>query len=339
MILFCFGTRPEWIKIRPVIDAIEGLIPYRILYTQQHTDLIDDSLKNYEYYTLHMANMSKNRLDDIVVSILLDINAYGILKDITHVFVQGDTTTAFACALAAFHRQIPIIHLEAGLRSRDKNNPYPEEFNRFSITGMADIHLCPTEKDRMNVIQSIGKFYGNTYVIGNTVLDTIRDVNTSEEDLVLITMHRRENHAIVEDWFKAISHLASLSKSRFVFPIHPNPNVLKHKDLLKGVEVIDPLGRNDLINLLSRCKYVITDSGGIQEEAAFLRKKCIVCRKVTEREAGVGTFSFLCKNPNNLINMAHDIENYQIPANQECPYGDGHASEKIRKILLDVYYS
>lgn len=337
MILFCFGTRPEWIKIRPVIDSIEGLIPYRLLYVQQHTNLIDETLYNYNFDILRINTCLENRLDNVVTSILTNIHFF--LSNITHVFVQGDTTTAFACALAAFHRQIPIIHLEAGLRTRDKNNPYPEEFNRFSITGMADVHLCPTEDDRANIGQSIGKFYGNTYVVGNTVLDTIRDVKTTEEDLVLITMHRRENHTIIEDWFKAISHLATLSKGRFIFPIHPNPNVLKHKELLKGVEVIDPLGRDDLINLLSKCKYVITDSGGIQEEAAFLRKKCIVCRKVTERQEGVGIFSFLCKNPSNLIDVAHDIENYKIPAHYQCPYGDGHASEKIRKILLDVYKS
>lgn len=335
MLLIAFGTRPEWIKIKPVVDAIQGRIPYRLLFTGQHADIIDDSIKNYEYSEIKITNdLSPNRLDSVCCSIMSQIDQH--LDGVSHVMVQGDTTTVFATALACFHRKIPVVHLEAGLRTWDTDNPYPEEFNRQATGSIADIHLCPTLDAAHNLIKEHRKPY-RTYVVGNTVLDNLAGQKSEGEDTILVTLHRRENHDDIMEWFTEINSLASKNKEyKWILPIHPNPNVIKHKSILKDVEVCDPLSHDELISVLKRCKVVITDSGGIQEESAFFRKPCIVCRKTTEREEGIGDFSWLCKSPDELENLFEEKKEYKINELLECPYGDGEASKKILKILKDV---
>ena len=163
MILIVFGTRPEWLKLRPVVDTMEECnIPFRILFTGQHEDIIDSSLHDYVFSTLEINNdICKNRLDSIVCSIMSQIDNH--LEGVGHVLIQGDTTTVFATALAAYHRNIPVIHLEAGLRTWDNKNPYPEEFNRQATGCITDIHLCPTDTARSNLWESgiQGKSYGS----------------------------------------------------------------------------------------------------------------------------------------------------------------------------------
>lgn len=332
MLLVAFGTRPEWIKIKPVIDTIEGKIPYRLLFTGQHADIIDDSIKNYQYSQIEIKNdMSPNRLDAICCSVMSQIDEH--LDRVTHVMVQGDTTTVFATALACFHRKIPVIHLEAGLRTWDNENPYPEEFNRQATGSIADIHLCPTLDAAHNLIKEHRK-PNKTYVVGNTVLDNLAGQKSEGEDAILVTLHRRENHEQILEWFKEINLLASkYTEYKWILPIHPNPNVLKHKDILTNVNACDPLPHGELIDILKRCKVVITDSGGIQEESAFFRKPCIVCRKTTEREEGIGDFSWLCGYPEDLENLFEDKKDYKIDESLECPYGDGKASVKILNLL------
>lgn len=326
MISIVFGTRPEWIKIKPVIDKINDKIPYRLICTGQHTSLLDESIKNYKVEYLDIERNSSNRLNNIVTSVL-DHSEY-ILNDANYVLVQGDTTSALAVALAAFHRQIPVIHLEAGLRSWDINNPYPEEFNRIAISNIASIHLCPTIDNKHN-LRYVG---GEKYVVGNTVLDSLVDIEPTIENFVLITMHRRENLSIIDEWFKSIENIAiENSHLDFIFPMHINPHIQKYKNIFKAVKVIEPLTHDKFVDMLSKCSMVITDSGGIQEESAFLKKKIIVCRQTTERQEGEGIFSHLCYDPNRLKEIFNSIKIKLV--NEPCPYGDGRASEKILRIL------
>jgi UDP-N-acetylglucosamine 2-epimerase len=336
MLLISFGTRPEWIKIKPIIDEIDGKIPFKILFTGQHTSLIDKSIEDYEYEKLEISDsLGGCRLDAIVCSILDSMNS---LDGIDAVMVQGDTTSAFAVALGAFHRNISIIHLEAGLRTFDKQNPYPEEFNRCAITAMADIHLCPTMSSAHNVMRTLNSKL-SVHVVGNTVLDNLVDYKPSSENFVLVTMHRRENHDRITDWFKEINDLAKDSAYEFILPMHPNPNVSRHKDLLTHVTVVDPLPYHECIDLVSRCKFLITDSGGLQEESSFFGKRCIVCRKVSERTEGIGDFAFMCPRPENLKNVYELITalcKLKPTVSSPCPYGDGHASEKVAEILKDT---
>jgi UDP-N-acetylglucosamine 2-epimerase (non-hydrolysing) len=338
MILIAFGTRPEWIKIKPVVDKIQGIVPFKLLFTGQHTSLIDDSIKEYDCSSICIDDdICSNRLDAIVRDILLQFPED---TEITSVMVQGDTTSAFAMALAAFHRKIPIIHLEAGLRTFDKHNPYPEEFNRTSISSMAEVHLCPTSTSSLNLIMS-NPYTRNIHVVGNTVLDHLVGINPTLNDFVLVTMHRRENHKMMSRWFKVINSIACREKQEynglsFILPMHPNPNVKQHQDILKHVKVVPPMPHKECVDYISRCKFVITDSGGIQEEACFLKKKCIVCRSVTERIEGLGDFAFLCKYPNQLLNLFYKLkDNTHSLVEQDCPYGDGRSAEKIAEILYE----
>tara|TARA_Y100000296_G_C5169284_1_gene256425 strand:- start:1367 stop:2377 length:1011 start_codon:yes stop_codon:yes gene_type:complete len=327
MLLICYGTRPEWIKIKPIIKKIDGVIPFRLLFTGQHVDLLDKV--EYDHVRLEIKDGS-NRLDSIVSSIM---NNEEMFEGIDSVLVQGDTTSVFAIALAAFHRKIHVIHLEAGLRTYDKFNPYPEEFNRRSVSCIADIHLCPTAETVMNLKKEMSS--GQIFLVGNTVLDNLVGTETSYTNKIVITLHRRENHATMDKWFEAIDDLAKEYKEyEFILPIHPNPNVIKHRHILKNVKVIEPLEHKDFVELLASCRFLITDSGGLQEESAFLRKKCIVCRKTSERVEGMGIFSVLCDAPKHLRGCFEWMDADHIPEeNEECPYGDGHSADKIFKIL------
>jgi UDP-N-acetylglucosamine 2-epimerase (non-hydrolysing) len=331
MILISFGTRPEWIKIKPLLDKLKGKIPFKLVCTGQHSSLIDASTKDYSIEYLYIEEY-KNRLDSIFISILQCADV--IFKDVSHVMVQGDTTSALAMALAAFHRKIPIIHLEAGLRSFDKAHPYPEEFNRISIGAMADIHLCPTKTSLYN-LNNVKSINSSAHVVGNTVLDNLKHLQSTLEPIVLITLHRRENLYNVKDWFNAIEELAIENPHlEFIFPMHPNPEIQKHKNIFKTVKTILPLSHEDCIDYISRCSLIITDSGGIQEESAFLKKKCIVCRKTTERIEGMGRFSQLCKEPMSLKSVFTNTKIELI--SDVCPYGDGYASDKIACILENI---
>ena len=251
--------------------------------------------------------------------------------------VQGDTTSAFALALAAFHRNIPVIHLEAGLRTYDVNNPWPEEINRRCISSFTSIHLCPTTNNKKQLTnEGIG---GAMWVVGNTGLDNLIHLLDKIEykNEVLITLHRRENHHNMDRWFVELSKLAKENPHLlFTFPIHPNPNVQRHKHLLQNINVIDPLGYDDMLNKIVKCRLIISDSGGIQEEASFLKKKVIVCRKTTERPESLNETSFLCGDPEELKEVFDFIisNGYIVSDKCICPYGDGHASETIMKILF-----
>ena len=330
MILVCYGTRPEHIKITPLLEQMKGVIPYKTLFTGQHTDLV----KNVNFDHSITIKDGDNRLDSVVQS-CLNLNE-SIFEGVTHILVQGDTVSAYSLALTAFHRGIKIIHLEAGLRTYDFENPYPEEAYRQCISRISDINLCPTQNN-FNNLQS-EKVNGDSVVVGNTVLDNLVDVVSEYGDKILVTMHRRENHHNMDEWFKEINQLA-IDNPEFTFeiPLHPNPNVKKHKHLLTHVNVVSPFDYDTMINEISKCRFLISDSGGIQEESSFLNKKVIVCRKVTERPESVGKHSFMCGEPSELKGLFYSLkDNYMVDL--ECPYGDGQSSQKIVNYLKEKIY-
>lgn len=335
MILVTYGTRPEYIKIKPLVDKMSRVgIKYHTLFTGQHTTLIGEHEPDLSF---EMASLNNNRLNSIVANCLRMPDV--LFKDITHILVQGDTSSVMGLALNALHRNIKVIHLEAGLRTNDYENPYPEENNRRIVSTIASIHLCPTEHNKENLIKE--NILGDIHVVGNTVLDTIVDYqkNISYSNKVLVTLHRRENHENMKLWFKKINKLANDFPSiEFVLPIHPNPNVKKYKHLLNKVKVLEPMDRNELIKFISEAKMVITDSGGIQEESSFLRTKCLVCRTITERPESLGISSFIIKDPNYLRpEFEYHLGRYNLTHSFKCPYGDGYASKKICEILKNKY--
>lgn len=328
MILLTYGTRPEYIKIKPLIDEMSlRNMRFKTLFTGQHKDIVN---KNADF-NLNVIDYDGNRLDSILK------NCLSIPEDwfngITYILVQGDTTSVVGLSLAALHRKIKIIHLEAGLRSGDVENPFPEENNRKIVSSIASIHLCPTENNLINL--TLENVFDGVHVVGNTVLDNLKDYKKDCEytNTVLITMHRRENHDLMGQWFEKINELAiKYPDLKFVLPIHPNPNVNKHKDKLTNVNVIEPLSHEALINSLIKSKLVITDSGGIQEECSFFNKKALVCRKVTERPESVGLSSFLVDTPDDLISIFDQhINDYVIDI--VSPYGDGMAANHICNIF------
>lgn len=328
MILLTYGTRPEYIKIKPIISEFKKIgTPYKVLFTGQHKDIA-----NGEYdHKLEMKDLGPNRLDSVIGN-LMNLSDE-IFNGITHVLVQGDTTSVVGLALSALHRKIKVIHLEAGLRTYDTENPYPEENNRRIVSTIATIHLCPTKQNANNLYRE--GISQNVFIVGNTVLDNLIDYKEKCEytNKILITMHRRENHDKIDLWFTELNELAkNYPDFEFILPIHPNPNVQKHKGLLTNVTVIDPLGHDDLLELLVKTRLVITDSGGIQEECSFFNKKCLVCRKVTERPESVGMTSFLVEEPKDLKEIFENhIKNHVVDV--KSPYGDGKSAVKICEIL------
>ena len=325
-ILICFGTRPEWLKVKPLIKLMNR-DEYQLLFTGQHEDL----LKTIEVDYKIKINNSDNRLDSIISDCMLQFpngNFDGIL-------VQGDTGSAFGCALAAFNRQIKIYYLEAGLRSRSLQHPFPEEGYRQMIARIADVNFAPTELSYSNLVGE--GVLGDIFEVGNTVLDNLVDLPKSTYgNQVLVTMHRRENHHQMAEWFTEINDLAKqYSELEFIIPIHPNPNVQAHKHLLTNVKVVEPLTHPETIDILLNCKLVISDSGGIQEESTFFNKKVIVCRETTERPEGISTGHLhLCKSPKDLKDLFGRLEENSYIC-KPCPYGDGKAAEKIKKILYE----
>ena len=332
MIVFSYGTRPEYIKVKPIIDAFKDKgIPYRTLFTGQHLDLVKEQVVDYRFSIEHT---TKNRLSNIFCSILQQFEELP-LDSVTAVLVQGDTTSAFAVATAAFNNRVPVIHLEAGLRTYDIFSPYPEEFNRRSIASLSSVHLCPTLKAKENLNRE--GISENVHVVGNSVLDNLVNLETQSNQKVIVTLHRREKFHEIGKWFAEVEKLANEHPDLiFELPAHPNPEVQKHLHLFEKVKVRKPYEYSDFVRELSSCRAIITDSGGIQEEAAFLKKPCVVCREFTERTEGLGTHALLCKDKVNLRDIFN--KSLRLPINElQCPYGDGNTGQKAQKILSDIY--
>ncbi len=328
MILLCLGTRPEYIKLKPLMDKMRGVVPFEVLFTGQHVDLLKDM--NFDH-TLSIQD-GKNRLDSVLTSVFnkIDFSKYKA------VMVQGDTVSAFAIALSAFNNGCKVIHLEAGMRTYDKTEPFPEETYRQCISRLADIHFTPSYIETNHLKDE--KVSGEVYEVGNTVLDNLVGVPISYENEILVTMHRRENHNNMDEWFKMIDELAKeYQHLTFTLPLHPNPNVQKHRHLLKHVNVIEPMEYKEMISKISKCKLILTDSGGIQEEASFLKKMVLLCRKNTERLSLVDKNVIICETPDKVRdNFQNLILGTKCVYTGDSPYGNGNTCELIVEKLKGI---
>ncbi len=331
-IIAIYGTRPEFLKIKPLIKASNNEI--KTCFIKQHTDIIDFGAFDF---SIEINNNCENRLNSIFEQIFL--KAETIISQFDAVLIQGDTATVAASAFVAYHLKKKVIYLESGLRSHDLDNPYPEEGYRQVVARLADINLCPTRLSARNLKNE--KVKGEIHVVGNTALDNIVKYKnqTSYGNNVLITLHRNENLFFIKDWLKAIDSFAAENKDlNFIMPVHPNPLIKEAIQLCNNnnINLLNPISHEALINILKDSKFVITDSGGIQEEASFLDKKIIVCRKTTERPEGIKSgHTILCIKPDELKAICFNInKNYQI--NSKCPYGKGNSSNIIIKLLNNL---
>ncbi|MDH3649140.1 MAG: UDP-N-acetylglucosamine 2-epimerase (non-hydrolyzing) [Saprospiraceae bacterium] len=330
MILVCFGTRPEVVKLAPVIWELSNRrIPYKLVFTGQHRELFDDVSHLVPPPDYHLNIMKDNQTLCYVLSeIIKEMDKIIRTETPQLIIVQGDTSTVLASALAAFNNRIPIGHVEAGLRTYDLKSPFPEEANRQIVSRIATYNWAPTQHAVDNLKKEGAQ---NIWMTGNTVIDTCRsfDYPNSYGNKILITLHRRENFgSAMEVMFIQLNQLAEMHPELdFVFPMHPNPQVQKWKHLLAHVSVSGPLSYLDMMKLLSEVKFVITDSGGIQEECAAFRKRVLVCRDTTERPEGIQ--AGMAKLIGTKITENFAWANEQPEWTGINPYGDGNASQHI----------
>jgi UDP-N-acetylglucosamine 2-epimerase (non-hydrolysing) len=304
-------------------------IPFKTVFTGQHRELFEDVMHLIPKPDYYLDIMSHNQsLNDILCSISQKLPKILRAENASLLIVQGDTLTVTASALVAFYEKVKIGHIEAGLRTHSLQNPFPEEGNRQIVSRIADYNWAPTQEAYENLKQENVQ---NVFLTGNTIVDICQSYGfkTTYGNKVLITLHRRENFG--EPLKKMIQEIEQLAiahpELKFIFPMHPNPNVQEHRHSLKHVEVVSPLKYEELLELLSEVKFVISDSGGIQEECASFGKKILVCRETTERPEGVKIG--LAKLVGSRI-----LENFSWANNSpewkgENPYGDGTASKKI----------
>jgi len=366
-VLTVFGTRPEAIKMAPVIAELEkhsGLIENRNCLTGQHKDMVAPLLELFDIRVDYNLNLMRENqtLEHITVGVLQEVGK--ILREDAFdlLLVQGDTTTSMAAALAAFYGGVRIGHVEAGLRTFDKRNPYPEEVNRKIIDSVSDLFFAHTDAARQHLLDE-GFAEGDIAVTGNTVIDALLDVSNrpytfagtplaalpfDTKRIVLVTAHRRESFGgPFESLCHGLRDLAAKYKDSIVlvYPVHRNPNVRQVVDsVLSGIEnvrLIDPLDYMPLVHLLKRTYMVLTDSGGLQEEAPSLGKPVLVLRKVTERPEGVaaGTVKVIGTDAADIVaeasRLLDDEVAYRAMASKANPYGDGTARIKIVQRILE----
>lgn len=374
-IMTLVGTRPDTIKLAPVLFELKSRknIESVLCASGQHKEMLQQALDIFEIKPdINLEVMSKNQTlvsltNKLIGSIskTLEINKPEIL------IVHGDTTTAFCAALAAFYRQIPIVHIEAGLRTYNINEPFPEEFNRQAISRIADLNFAPTENAKNNLLNE-GILKHKIVVSGNTIVEAltimrdrlknnnvisnntnlslrkILDFDYLLENFTLITMHRRENigSGIISICEAIIELSKKFPKMRFVLPVHLNPSVsVDVKNLLSGygnIKLVTPLAYVEFVALLSEAKLIITDSGGIQEESVSLGKYTLVTRQSTERQEGVdtGLLEVVDTETKKIVEKASKIlanpKPDKIP--KVNPYGSGHISKQIVDKILEYYF-
>ncbi|WP_422485118.1 non-hydrolyzing UDP-N-acetylglucosamine 2-epimerase [Gudongella sp. DL1XJH-153] len=362
-VMTVFGTRPEGVKMAPVIKALEKRegVEQVICITAQHREMLDQVIDLFGIKPDYDLNIFKpgQSLTDITTNALKGLEDVIKKEKPDVLLVQGDTTTVFAGALAAFYQKVRIGHVEAGLRSGNLYSPYPEEANRKLTGVMADFHFAPTEKNRENLLK---EDYSDEkiFITGNTVIDALKyavkdDYEFEDERLnridfqnkrvILMTSHRRENLGEpMENIFTAVRDaIEGFDDVHVVFPVHLNPKVREIADRILGnnpkVSLTEPLDYAPFTNLMARVALVVTDSGGLQEEAPALGKPVLVIREETERPEGVeaGTAKLVGTSYlgvyNNLLKLLQDEEEYHRMAKAVNPYGDGTASEKIVDVL------
>lgn len=359
-ILLVFGTRPEAIKMCPLVNELKARegVKTVVCVSGQHRQMLDQVLEAFHVVPDYDLSIMKDRqtLFDITTNILDRIKA--VLEEVKPdvVLVHGDTSTTFVTALACFYMQIPVGHVEAGLRTNDIYSPYPEEFNRQAVSIISRYNFAPTEQARQNLL-SEGKRPESIFVTGNTAIDALRTtvredyshpelVWASDSRLILITAHRRKNLGEpMNNMFRAIRRVMDEHTDvKAIYPIHMNPIVRKTADEFLGdddrIHIIEPLDVLDFHNFLARCFLVLTDSGGIQEEAPSLGKPVLVMRNTTERPEGIaaGTLKLVGTDEEVIYRsfkqLLEDNEEYARMSNACNPYGDGFACKRIADILV-----
>jgi len=365
-VMVVFGTRPEAIKMAPVIKELKKVedVNTIVCVTAQHREMLDQVLTLFKIKPDYDMDLMKEEQDLFTITAGVLEGMQTILKkeqpDL--VLVHGDTTTTFAAALAAFYLRIPVGHVEAGLRTRNKYSPFPEELNRTLTGRLAELHFAPTDTARENLLaESTAQF--KIWVTGNTVIDALLDTvrkdyrfapELAEIDLnkriLLVTTHRRENWGEpMRQIYQALIDLVNeFPDVEVVFPVHKNPVVRDvAMEMLGGRErfhLVEPLDYEPFANLMDRCYLVLTDSGGLQEEAPSLGKPVLVLRDTTERPEAVkaGTVKLTGTNRQRIYETAHtllsDPAEYEKMARAINPYGDGKAARRIARVVTDFLY-
>ncbi|MDB5038713.1 MAG: wecB [Bacteriovoracaceae bacterium] len=371
-IISIFGTRPEAIKLAPVILKLRERkeISCRVCVTAQHREMLDQALQPFGIQPdmdLDLMQSGQN-LFDLSSRILLGLQTVLTREKPDFVLVHGDTTTAFMAALSAFYLKIPVAHIEAGLRSFDLKSPFPEEANRVLISKLATLHFAPTPQTKKNLLLE-GVDKKKIFVTGNTVIDALlwtkknlgsvpekkwKDVfgsayaaiSNSKIEMGLITCHRRENFGEgIKNICSALLEVSELFPNmHWIFPVHPNPNIentvfarLKNK---KNIHLLPPLNYQAFVKAMDRAQIILTDSGGIQEEAPSLGKPVLVLREETERMEALrsGTIKIIGNNAKKIVKevcrLLEDKKGYKKAASISNPYGDGHAAERIVNFIL-----
>ena len=362
-IMSVFGTRPEAIKMAPLVKELSGReeIESICCVTAQHREMLDSVLEVFGLtpdWDLDIMT-PRQTLSTITCKCLTGMDeAIDALKP-DLILVHGDTSTTFAGALSAFYHKVPVGHVEAGLRTYDKYSPYPEEMNRKLVTAIADLYFCPTESNRRNLERE--GITENIFVTGNTVIDALKttvvkdyhftteilnDLPYDSKKIVLVTCHRRENYGQpMEDIMSALAHIARTHPDTIlVYPVHLSPVVQecakRHLEGIENVRLTAPLSAGEMHNLMARCCLVLTDSGGLQEEAPALGKPVLVLRRETERPEAVeaGTAKLAGVAYDDIVSMADqlltDPAAYAAMARAVNPYGDGQACRRIADAIL-----
>ena len=362
-VMSVFGTRPEAIKMAPLVLELKKYpeIESICCVTAQHRQMLDSVMEVFDLKADADLNIMAPRqtLSGITCKCLtgMDDAIEELKPDL--ILVHGDTSTTFAGALAAFYHQVPVGHVEAGLRTYDKYSPFPEEMNRKMVGSIATLHFCPTENNRKNLAKE--NIVDGVFITGNTVIDALKttvkeDYHFATEELnelpydtkkvILVTCHRRENYGEpMKNIMLALRKIAETHEDvELVYPVHLSPVVRDAvKEYLEGaprVHLIDPLPADEMHNLMSRCYMIMTDSGGLQEEAPALGKPVLVLRKETERPEAVaaGTVKIAGVEQDTIVQMASELiespEAYDKMAHAVNPYGDGQACRRIAEAIL-----
>lgn len=363
-VLIVFGTRPEAIKMAPVVAALKdqaSFLECTVAVTAQHREMLDQVLSLFQIevkYDLDLMRPGQS-VTEVTSRVLFGMERVYHAEKPDLVLVHGDTTTTLACALAAFYQKIAVGHVEAGLRTQNKYAPYPEEMNRRLTAGLADLHFAPTQTAKENLLRE-GVPPENIYVTGNTVIDALftvlkqkpapalpflKDFDCRQQRLILVTAHRRENWGVrLENIFGALCELVNIYPDlHVVFPVHKNPRVSQAAWRILGecprIKLLEPLAYLPFVQVMAQAYLVLTDSGGLQEEAPSLGKPVLVLRETTERPEAIvaGTVKLVGTSSEKIIaetrRLLDDPAAYAAMANAVNPYGDGQAAPRIAACL------